>query len=71
MDKKKMSFWLKLLLPVVTKLVEKIIKEATPEVRKSVISAIQRLEKKASATPNEFDNLLVNVLKALVGMNDA
>ena len=42
-----------------------IIKQATPEIKKGVNSILSDLKKKAKATPNPFDDMLIDMLESL------
>lgn len=54
-----MNVWIELL--------KRLLEAATPELRELILEAIRNLEEKAKETPNPIDDLLVWVLKKLLG----
>lgn len=55
----------KVLMNILLKVLPFIISQATPLIKDTLVSFILDMEKKAAATPNDFDNYLVDFLKAL------
>ena len=53
---------------ILVRLLGAILKRVTPSLRDALIETIKTLEAKANATPNTWDNYLVDTLKALLGI---
>lgn len=68
MKKIKMGLIAKILLPLALKVIGGIVKKATPEIRVEVEKFVLNLEEKASATPNDIDDILVKALKGILGI---
>lgn len=47
-----------------------VVGAASPEIRESLDTWIRELAEKARATPNPMDDILVGLLKALLGIKD-
>jgi hypothetical protein len=45
-----------------------IIDQATPEIRQDVTNVLDSVEEKAKATPNPFDDLLIDLLRGVIGL---
>lgn len=43
-----------------------ILDKVSPEIREYLIELLEKLEKRADATPNKFDDKLVDALKAIL-----
>jgi hypothetical protein len=54
--------WQELLLSVF----RSVIGKATPEIREKLVELLDEWEKKAKATPNPWDDLLVHIVRGLV-----
>lgn len=50
------------------KFIGPIIEAVTPELRDDLVAVIQRWGQKAYATPNKWDDVLVDVISALLGI---
>ena len=48
-----------------------VLKAVTPQIRGIVVEFIAKLEEMASKTPNEWDDVFVGVLKALLAVEDS
>jgi len=48
-----------------------VLKAVTPQIRGLVVEFLGRLEEAASKTPNEWDDVFVGVLKALLAVEDS
>lgn len=51
---------------IISRILEEILKNMSPELRKEIIEAVRKLDEKAKATVNPWDNLVVLVLKILL-----
>jgi len=49
-------------------LLKAVLKQATPEVAKELVELLDRWEKQAKATPNPFDDLLVMMVRGIIGI---
>ena len=49
---------------LIMKMLPVIISQATPEIKNAIQAIINDLKKKAAATPNPFDDMLVSVIEA-------
>lgn len=56
------------LIPFLLSLLGTVVDGVSPELREILESSIHSLEKRAKSTPNRFDDILVNMLKSLLGM---
>lgn len=41
----------------------------SPQIRESIVNFVKELEKKAEATPNPVDNILVAIIKLALGID--
>jgi hypothetical protein len=55
------------MLNVIYKMFQKVLSGATPEIRNQIKSFLADLEKKAADTPNPVDDILVLVLRIVLG----
>jgi hypothetical protein len=56
-----------MMLNVIYKMFQKVLSGATPEIRNQIKSFLADLEKKAADTPNPVDDILVLVLRIVLG----
>ncbi|MBA7715939.1 hypothetical protein ES703_124998 [subsurface metagenome] len=56
--------WERLLITIL----KQIIKSATPDLSKDLVSFLDDLEKKAKATANPFDDLLVMIVRGILDL---
>lgn len=54
---------------IISRILEEIIKNMSPEIRKEIIEAVMKLDAKAKATVNPWDNLLVFLLKIILDID--
>lgn len=54
---------------VISKIVERVLKQISPQMRQVVIEAVDRLEAAAESTKNPWDDLAVIILKVALGMD--
>lgn len=54
--------WIKILFTI-------IWPEVSPQIREGIVNFVKDLEKKAVATPNPVDNILVAILKLGLGID--
>ncbi len=53
---KTMNTWLAMLL-------EQVVKQISPEIRKGMIEFVLKMEEQAKATPNPWDDIFVGIVK--------
>ncbi len=51
-------------------LIQLILAAISPELRKAVVEFVISLEAKAKTTPNPLDDIVVDILKTLLGIKD-
>ncbi len=56
-----------MMLNIIYKMFHKVLSGATPEIRSNIKDFLADLEEKASATPNPVDDILVLVLRIVLG----
>ena len=56
-----------MLTEILVKILMRALENATPEIRQVLSEYLDAFEKKAAATDNPFDDILVMVLKGLAG----
>ena len=54
-------------IAIATKVICGVVKKASPEIRKQILLFVVELDKKAKSTPNKWDDVLVTILKAVMG----
>ncbi len=64
------KFWGRIMENIIAKIIEKVIKNMSPEFRKSLVEYTKLLEKSAATTDNPWDDILVLVLKLAIGINE-
>jgi hypothetical protein len=64
----KMGFLMRLLLPFAVRIVSKVAKKITPELRKDLGDFIMAQDKKAKATPNQFDDIFWDAIRRILGI---
>ena len=55
-------------MEVITRLIQEMVNIASPEIRQLLQKLIVSLEEHAKATPNPWDNILVAILKTILGL---
>ncbi len=55
---------------LLVKLLKQIIQQTSPELRTKMVSAVDDLEEVAEKTASPWDDILVMLLKVLMGMNE-
>lgn len=56
-----------MMLSIIYKMFHKVLSGATPEIRNQIKEFLADLEEKAAATPNPVDDILVLVLRIVLG----
>lgn len=57
-------------LKAASKLIVPILDLVTPEIRAGLVELVYRLEDSADETPNQFDNMLIDMLKGMLAIPD-
>ena len=70
MNKPNLGLIVKIVLPIVTRALVRIIDEASPFIRMELKNALKKMEAKARETRNPIDDYCVLVLKKIVGINE-
>ena len=55
---------------IIFKIIKLAVRAITPELRNVLVGALNSLEKAAASTPSEWDDILVQILKSLLGSDD-
>jgi len=63
-----MSIIVKILAPVAVRIVRAVVRKSTPEIRKEIEDFVLKWEQKARATPNKWDDILVELVKGILLM---
>lgn len=53
----------------ILRLIEIVLKSASPELRQFIIDWVKEIEAKAKETPNPWDDVLVGLIKVLLNVN--
>jgi len=54
---------------IIAKIIEQIVKQMSDNLRKELMAAIQKLETVAKQTQNPWDDILVLILKVVIGVD--
>jgi hypothetical protein len=55
-----------MLQEIVLKVVSNVIDKATPAIRQDIVNLVDSIDEKAKQTPNPFDDVLVDLLRAIL-----
>ncbi|MBA7579400.1 hypothetical protein ES708_21270 [subsurface metagenome] len=55
---------------IIFRIIKMAVRAITPELRNVLVGALNSLEKAAASTPSEWDDILVQILKSLLGSDD-
>jgi len=55
-----------MLQAIVLKVVSNVIDKATPAIRQDIVNLVDSIDEKAKQTPNPFDDVLVDLLRAIL-----
>ena len=61
-----MTFLLRILSPLFIRILRIIVRKSSPAIRKEVCDFVLEWEKKAKATPNKVDDILADLIKAIL-----
>ena len=55
-------------MSIIQRVLDLILKNLTPDIKKAVVAMVLDLEKAAAATKNPYDDMLIKLLKAILGI---
>lgn len=64
----KMGFFTRILLPFAVRIVSRIAKKITPDLRKDLGDYIMKKDREARATPNKWDDIFWDSVRRILGI---
>lgn len=55
-------------MSIIQRVLDLILKNLTPDIKKAIVAMVLDLEKAAAATKNPYDDMLIKLLKAILGI---